>query len=105
MTPNPNRIDQCIEQTTPEQLETAMRAAIYARFSSELQRDESIEDQVEVCRRQIERQGWTVTKIYSDRAQSGASKFRPQYQQMIADAERKQFDILVCEALDRLGRK
>src|SRR5260370_34679799 len=82
-----------------------MRAVIYARFYSELQRAESIEDQVEVCRRQIERQGWTVAKIYSDRAQSGASRFRPQYQQMMADAEQKKFDVLVCEALDRLGRK
>jgi site-specific DNA recombinase len=82
-----------------------MRAVIYARFSSELQRDESIEDQVEVCRREAERQGWSVAKVYADRAQSGASRFRPQYQQMVADAERKQFDVLVCEALDRLGRK
>src|SRR6202795_2398237 len=82
-----------------------MRAAIYARFSSELQRDESIEDQVEVCRRELERQGWTVAKVYTDRAQSGASRFRPQYQQMIADGEAKHFDVLVCEALDRLGRK
>jgi site-specific DNA recombinase len=82
-----------------------MRAVIYARFSSDLQRDESIEDQVEICRRQIERLGWTVAKIYSDRAQSGASRFRPQYQQMMADAEQKKFDVLVCEALDRLGRK
>src|SRR5579871_6049871 len=89
----------CVSSLAP------LRVAIYARFSSELQRDESIEDQIEVCRREVERQGWTIAKVYSDRAQSGASKFRPQYQQMIADAERKQFDILVCEALDRLGRK
>jgi DNA invertase Pin-like site-specific DNA recombinase len=54
-----------------------MRGAIYARFSSELQRDESIEDQVEVCRRYIEHQGWTVTKIYGDRALSCGSRFRP----------------------------
>jgi site-specific DNA recombinase len=46
-----------------------------------------------------------VAKVYADRAQSGASRFRPQYQQMLADAERKQFDVLICEALDRLGRK
>src|SRR6266404_548801 len=90
---------------TPTSEGPLMHAVIYARFSSELQRDESIEDQVEVCRREIERQGWTVAKIYSDRAQSGASKFRPQYQQMLADAEQKKFDVLVCEALDRLGRK
>src|SRR5690348_4299580 len=82
-----------------------MRAVIYARFSSELQRNESIEDQVEVCRREAERQDWTVVKVYADRALSGASRFRPQYQQMIADAEQRQFDVLVCEALDRLGRK
>src|SRR3989442_191478 len=90
---------------TPTNEGFLMRAVIYGRFSSALQRDEFIEDQVEVCRREIERQGWIVAKVYSDRAQSGASKFRPQYQQMIADAEQKQFDILVCEALDRLGRK
>jgi len=64
-----------------------MRCAIYCRFSSDLQRQESIEDQVEVCRREAERQGWTVVKVYGDRALSGASRFRPQYQQMIADAE------------------
>src|SRR5215472_18931299 len=82
-----------------------MRCAIYCRFSSDLQRQESIEDQVEVCRREAERQGWTVAKVYADRALSGASRFRPQYQQMIADAELKQFDVVICEALDRLGRK
>jgi DNA invertase Pin-like site-specific DNA recombinase len=82
-----------------------IRAVIYARFSSELQRDESIEDQVEVCRREAERQGWTVVKVYAVRAVSGASRFRPQYQQMITDVEQMQFDFLVCEALDRLGRK
>ncbi|HXQ41761.1 MAG TPA: recombinase family protein, partial [Candidatus Udaeobacter sp.] len=40
-----------------------------------------------------------------DRAQSGAIWFRPQYQQMIVDVERRQFDVLVCEALDRHGHK
>src|SRR5215472_10777142 len=82
-----------------------MRCAIYCRFSSDLQRQESIEDQVEICRREAKRQGWTVVKVYADRALSGASRFRPQYQQMITDAEQKQFDVVICEALDRLGRK
>jgi DNA invertase Pin-like site-specific DNA recombinase len=82
-----------------------MRCAIYCRFSSDLQRQESIEDQLEICRREAERQGWTVVKVYADRALSGASRFRPQYQQMITDAEQKQFDVVICEALDRLGRK
>jgi len=56
------------------------------QISSDLQREESIDDQVEVCRRYIERQGWTVAKVYSDRAMSGASRFQAECQQMIANA-------------------
>jgi site-specific DNA recombinase len=83
-----------------------MRAVIYARYSSENQREASIEDQIEVCRRYAERQGWTVTELYDDRAASGASTFaRRGFQRMLADAEAGRFDVLVCEAIDRLGRK
>ena len=82
-----------------------MRAVVYCRFSSELQRDCSIEDQLEVCRRLIESKGWAIGKVYADRATSGASRFRRGYQELLADAERRQFDVVVCEALDRLGRK
>jgi DNA invertase Pin-like site-specific DNA recombinase len=82
-----------------------MRSVVYARYSSENQREASIADQVEVCRRFIERQGWQLGQVYSDAAMSGASRFRPDYQKLLADAERRQFDVVVCEALDRLGRK
>lgn len=82
-----------------------MRAAIYARYSSENQREASIDDQVEICRRYIEAQGWRVVKVYADRAISGASRHRPDYLQMIVDAERRNFDVIVTEALDRLSRK
>ena len=41
-------------------MQKVMRAVIYARYSSENQRDASIDDQIEVCRRYIERQGWTA---------------------------------------------
>ena len=81
------------------------RAVIYARYSSENQREASIADQVEVCRRYLTAQGWTLVEIYSDRAISGASKHRASYQKMIADAERRSFDVIVCEALDRIGRR
>ncbi len=81
-----------------------MRAVIYARYSTENQRVESIEDQIEVCRRYVLAQGWTVTEVYSDAALRGASKMRPSFQHMLADARRDGFDILVCEAIDRLGR-
>ncbi len=82
-----------------------MRAVIYARYSSENQRDASIDDQIEVCRRYIDQQQWTVVNSYADRAISGASDRRPEYQKMIADAELGHFDVIVCEALDRLGRR
>ena len=82
-----------------------MRAAIYARYSSENQRDASIEDQIEVCRRFVERQGWMLVRGYEDRSISGASRFRPGYQELSADLDRGLFDVVVVEALDRLGRK
>src|SRR5690349_19076570 len=82
-----------------------MRAVIYARYSTDLQREASIEDQIEVCRRLIDRNGWILAKTYADRAMSGSSRFRPSFQQLLADAEQGRFDIVVSEALDRLGRK
>lgn len=82
-----------------------MRAAIYARYSSDNQSEASIDDQVRVCRAYVERMGWTATKIYADPEMTGRSAFRPQYQAMLADAESGLFDILISEALDRLSRR
>jgi site-specific DNA recombinase len=81
-----------------------MRAAIYARYSSDNQRDASIEDQVRTCKKRVEAEGWELIETYSDRAISGASTLRPGYQQMLMDARNGSFDILVAEALDRLSR-
>ncbi|WP_374450308.1 recombinase family protein [Stella sp.] len=81
------------------------RAVIYARYSSDLQSDASIEDQVEVCRRYARARGWEVVRVYSDRAQSGGSAFRDGYRQLLADLDGRSFEIVLCEALDRLGRK
>jgi len=82
-----------------------MRAVIYARYSSDNQREASIEDQLEICRRYIDRQCWTLVRTYEDRALGGASDQRPAYRQMLADAETGRFDVVVTEALDRLGRR
>ena len=82
-----------------------MRAAVYSRYSSNNQRDASIEDQIEVCRRYAERQGWHVVATYADRAISGASRMRPENLKLLADAESRKFDVVLCEALDRLARK
>jgi site-specific DNA recombinase len=84
---------------------TQRRAVIYARYSSDLQREESLEDQVEVCRRFAEGQGWQLVETYTDAAISGASRYRPSYQAMLADARKNKFDIVICEAVDRLGRR
>jgi len=83
------------------------RAVIYSRYSSTNQREASITDQVEICRRFIEKQHprWTLVRTYSDAAVSGASRFRPAYQQLLADIQGRSFDAVVVEALDRLGRK
>ena len=79
-------------------------AVVYARFSSELQADRSIDDQVRLCRRFIQQQGWGYQYAYTDRAVSGASALRPAYQSLLEDARRGSYDVVVAEALDRLSR-
>ena len=81
-----------------------MRAAIYARYSSDNQREASIEDQIRVCRTLIERAGWQVGEIYSDAAISGATTLRPGYQKLLEDARGRRFGLVVAEGLDRLSR-
>ena len=63
-----------------------MRTVIYARYSSDNQRDASIEDQVHNCRSRIKAEGWQLIDTYSDRAISGASTLRSGYQQLLMDA-------------------
>jgi DNA invertase Pin-like site-specific DNA recombinase len=82
----------------------ALRCAVYARYSSDLQSPSSIEDQVRLCRERIDREGWRFVQTYADRGQSGASAFRPTYQQLLNDAREGRFDIVIAEALDRLSR-
>lgn len=82
-----------------------MRAAIYARFSTDLQSDRSVEDQVALCRSHAGRLGLTVTDVFADRAASGASIHgRPDYQRLIGLALAGQFDAILTEDLDRLSR-
>ena len=80
------------------------KVALYARYSSENQRDASIEDQLRVCRLYAEHQGWTITDSYTDRAISGSSLLRPGIQELIQDAQRGRFTIVLAEAMDRLSR-
>ena len=82
-----------------------MRAAIYARFSSELQDARSIADQVALARKYADARALVVEKTYQDAAISGASTInRPGLQQLLADAATGAFDVVVTESLDRLSR-
>jgi len=82
-----------------------MRAAIYARYSSDLQSEASIEDQVRICRERAEREGMTVVEIYNDYAISGGSlSNRPGMLSVLDAAKSGTFDVLIAEALDRISR-
>ena len=81
-----------------------MRVSIYARYSSDLQRAASIEDQFLICKERIVREQWTLAATYADRGLSGASHLRPGYQQLLAGARKGEFDIVLAEALDRISR-
>jgi len=81
------------------------RVALYARFSSEKQNDRSATDQLDLCRAWAERQGYVVVEEYRDEAVSGASRInRMGLGRLMRDARERRFDLVVCEALDRLSR-
>jgi DNA invertase Pin-like site-specific DNA recombinase len=77
-----------------------MRAAIYARVST---LDQEPENQLAELRRYVEARGWTAQE-YVDRGVSGAKDRRPALDELVRDARRRRFDVLVCWRLDRLGR-
>lgn len=90
----------------PKSAAKPVRAALYARYSTDEQRPESITDQFETCRRYCEAKGWTVVGTYADAAKSGASSAkRPEFQRLREDAERGMFDMVVAESLDRFSRR
>jgi site-specific DNA recombinase len=82
-----------------------MRAALYARFSTDMQRQASIEDQMALCRDLAAKLGATVVAEYSDAGISGfAAANRPGLQELLAAADTHAFDLVIAEALDRLSR-
>jgi DNA invertase Pin-like site-specific DNA recombinase len=77
---------------------------IYARFSSHSQNEQSIEGQLKVCYEFAERNGYKVITEYIDRALSGTSDARPEFQRMIADSAKRQFKAVLVYQLDRFAR-
>src|ERR687897_1453238 len=81
-----------------------MKVAIYARHSSDNQRDASIADQLRICREFAARQGWTVAQEFTDHAISGATLLRSGFQALMRDALNRRFDVVLAESLDRFSR-
>ena len=79
---------------------TIQRAAIYARVST---LDQEPENQLAELRRYIEARHWTAVE-YVDKGVSGAKDRRPALDKLLKASKRRQFDVLVCWRLDRLGR-
>jgi DNA invertase Pin-like site-specific DNA recombinase len=78
-----------------------IRVAHYARVSTG---EQTTENQLLELRRYVEARGWTIFKEYCDQGVSGAKDRRPALDDMLTDARRRRFDIIVCWKLDRLGR-
>lgn len=81
-----------------------MNAVIYARYSSHSQTEQSIEGQLRDCHEYARRYDINVVGEYIDRATSGMTDERPDFQRMIADAAKKQFERVIVWKLDRFAR-
>jgi DNA invertase Pin-like site-specific DNA recombinase len=81
-----------------------MNAVIYARYSSDNQREESIEGQVRECREYAEKNGMDIIGVYTDRAFSAKTDNRPEFQQLIKDSANKSFEAVLVWKLDRFAR-
>ena len=81
------------------------RAALYARYSTDLQNEKSVEDQFALCHAYAAREGLVVVETFADRAQSGASMIeRDGLLALMAQVPLGRFDVVVVEAADRLSR-
>lgn len=81
-----------------------MKAVIYARYSSDSQREESIEGQIRECTDYAVKNGITIISSYIDRALSARTADRPEFQRLIADSEKRLFDAVLVWKLDRFSR-
>lgn len=81
-----------------------MNAVIYARFSSYSQTEQSIEGQLRVCREYAGKNKINIIAEYIDRATTGTNDNRPEFQKMIADASKKEFQQILVYKLDRFAR-
>ena len=81
-----------------------MKGVIYARYSSDNQREESIEGQLRECKAFAEKNDIEIIDEYIDRALSAKPDHRPSFQRMIRDSSKEQFDVIIVWKLDRFAR-
>lgn len=93
--------------TRPKTAGVPMKAAVYARYSTDKQDARSTEDQIRRCRRFAEAQGFSVVEVYEDQAVSGAHAARAALQQLLRDARRpggSPFSAVLVDDQSRLAR-
>lgn len=81
-----------------------MNAVVYARYSSHKQGEQSIEGQLAAAYKYAGEHGYTIIHEYCDRAQTGRNDDREQFQQMLKDTAKKQFEAIIMWKIDRFGR-
>jgi len=84
-----------------------LKAALYARYSTDKQRETSIEDQLRAARARAEREGWAIVATYTDEEVSGSTPvaLRPGGKALMAGILAMRFEVLIVEGLDRLSRE
>lgn len=88
----------------PERSHHPLKAVAYVRYSSNNQSETSIEAQLQAIEEFAKQNGYVIVEVYVDRAKSGKSDERPEFQRMIADAKNKKFDIVIVHKFDRFSR-
>lgn len=79
-------------------------AVAYARFSSEMQREESIDAQIRAIKYYAAQSGYDIINIYTDKAKTGRNADRPNFMKMIADSSKREFQAVIVHKLDRFSR-
>ncbi len=79
-------------------------AVVYARYSSDSQTEQSIEGQLRVCEEYAKNNNIIIVQTYIDRAMTGTNDKRPEFQQMLKDSYKKQWDFVLVYKLDRFSR-
>ena len=82
-----------------------IRAAAYARYSSDNQRDESMDAQLRAIHKFANENGYQIVSEYIDRAKTGTNDRREEFQRMIRDSDDGDFEVVIVHKLDRFARK